>query len=127
MTSPLIGSWCLVSDNREGIAVYTETHYSVVVMAKGRNQFNGDNPTREEMAEAYQTFWASSGTYEIAGDNVNNFTELVCRSPKDVGRKASREFIVSDDKMKDRIIPPDGVIDEQNIGRGEWRHWEKIK
>ena len=68
-----------------------------------------------------------SRTYEISGDNANNFTELVCRNPNEVGRKASREFVVENDRMKDRIIPSDSMIDEQDITKGEWRHWERIK
>ena len=105
MTSPLIGAWKLISDTKEGTAFYTERQYSVVVMGKNRIRFKGDEPTQDEMADAYRTFWASSGTYEISNQAVNIFKEIICRNPNEIGREAYREFTVENAKMKDRIVP----------------------
>ncbi len=126
MTSPLIGAWKLISDTKEGTAFYTERQYSVVVMGKNRIRFKGDEPTQDEMADAYRTFWASSGTYEISNQAVNIFKEIICRNPNEIGREAYREFTVENAKMKDRIVPFDGNIDERDLTKGEWRHWERM-
>ena len=40
--TPLIGAWELVDDTRQGILIFTETHYAVVQRQKERNLPKGD-------------------------------------------------------------------------------------
>ena len=53
--SPLIGAWELVDDTRQGVLIYTGTHYAVVQMHKERNLPKGDQYTPEEVLEAIST------------------------------------------------------------------------
>ena len=43
--SPLIGAWELVDDTRQGVFIFTGTHYAVVQMQKERNLPKGDQYT----------------------------------------------------------------------------------
>ncbi len=70
MSSPLVGSWELVSDTHQGVMVCSETHYSIVMMAKNRQRSGGDEPTPDEMIEAYRDVNALAGTYTVSGSKV---------------------------------------------------------
>ena len=70
MTSPLVGAWELVSDTRQGIHIYTETHYSAVMMPKDRQRIEGREATSDEVMESYQDVNALAGTYTISGSNI---------------------------------------------------------
>ena len=45
--SPLVGAWELVNDTRQGVLIFTGTHYAVVQMQKERNLPKGDQYTPE--------------------------------------------------------------------------------
>ena len=45
MASPLAGAWELVSDTDQGVIVFTESHYSGVVMSKNSKRSDSSEPT----------------------------------------------------------------------------------
>ena len=52
----LIGTWKLVSKVEEGMAIFTETHYSMISTAKTFEPFaHPDEPSTEEAAAVYNT------------------------------------------------------------------------
>jgi hypothetical protein len=70
MSAPLAGAWELVSDTHQGVWVFTETHYSAVVMRKNRQRIGGRELTPTEALEAYQSVNALSGTYTVSGSRM---------------------------------------------------------
>ena len=48
VSSQVIGAWQLVSDRREGLAIFTETHYTIIQMEKNRRRFEKDELTESE-------------------------------------------------------------------------------
>lgn len=70
MSSPLVGAWEAVSDTDQGISVFTETHFSMVVMPKNRQRSEGSEPTPEEAMAAYRGVRALAGTYTISGSRA---------------------------------------------------------
>ena len=45
--SPLVGAWELVQEIWQGVAVFTGTHYAIVLMQKERDLSSGDQYTPE--------------------------------------------------------------------------------
>ena len=108
--SPLVGAWELVDDARQGVLIYTETHYAVVQMNKTRNLPKGDEYTPEEALEALYTSGALAGTYTVSG-NTLNMERTANTRPKSVGVTAVWEFTVEGDVMKARVVSG-GAADE---------------
>lgn len=72
MSSPLVGAWEAVSDTDQGISVFTETHFSMVVMPKNRQRSEGSEPTPEEAMAAYRGVRALAGTYTISDSRATS-------------------------------------------------------
>jgi hypothetical protein len=67
---PLEGAWKLVGD-QSGFVLFTEGHYSWMVINQPREQFaDPGNPTDAEWLAACQGITANSGTYEVSGSAV---------------------------------------------------------
>ena len=101
--SPLIGAWELVDDARQGVLIYTGTHYAVVQMQKERNLPKGDQYTPEEALEALYTSGALAGTYTVSGGTLTMERTANTR-PESVGVTAVWEFTVEGDVMKARVV-----------------------
>ena len=108
--SPLIGAWELVDDTRQGVLIYTGTHYAVVQMQKERNLPKGDQYTPEEALEALYTSGALAGTYTVSGGTLTMERTANTR-PESVGVTAVWEFTVEGDVMKGRVVSG-GAADE---------------
>ena len=108
--SPLIGAWELVDDARQGVLIYTGTHYAVVQMQKERNLPKGDQYTPEEALEALYTSGALAGTYTVSGGTLTMERTANTR-PESVGVTAVWEFTVEGDVMKGRVVSG-GAADE---------------
>ena len=101
--TPLIGAWELVDDTRQGILIFTGTHYAVVQRQKERNLPKGDQYTPEEALEALYTCGALAGTYTVSGGTLTMERTANTR-PESVGVTAVWEFTVEGDVMKGRVV-----------------------
>ena len=101
--SPLVGAWELVNDTRQGVLIFTGTHYAVVQMQKERNLPKGDQYTPEEALEALYTCGALAGTYTVSGGTLTMERTANTR-PEGVGVTAVWEFSVEGDVMKGRVV-----------------------
>ena len=101
--SPLVGAWELVQDNWQGVAVFTRTHYAIVIMQKERNSPKGDQYTPEEAFEALYTCGALAGTYTVSGSTLTMERTANTR-PESIGVTAVWEFTVEGDVMKGRGV-----------------------
>ena len=101
--SPLVGAWELVNDTRQGVLIFTGTHYAVVQMQKERNLPKGDQYTPEEALEALYTCGALAGTYTVSGGTLTMERTANTR-PEGVGVTAVWEFSVEGDVMKVRVV-----------------------
>jgi len=101
--SPLVGAWELVNDTRQGVLIFTGTHYAVVQMQKERNLPKGDQYTPEEALEALYTCGALAGTYTVSGGTLTMERTANTR-PESVGVTAVWEFTVEGDVMKGRVV-----------------------
>jgi len=101
--SPLVGAWELVDDTRQGVLIYTGTHYAVVQMNKTRNLPKGDEYTPEEALEAISTCGSLAGTYSVSGNTVSA-ERIANLRPAVVGVTAVHEFTVEGDTLNLRGI-----------------------
>jgi len=101
--SPLVGAWELVNDTRQGVLIFTGTHYAVVQMQKERNLPKGDQYTPEEALEALYTCGALAGTYTVSGGTLTMERTANTR-PESIGVIAVWEFTVEGDVMKVRVV-----------------------
>ena len=101
--SPLVGAWELVNDTRQGVLIFTGTHYAVVHMQKERNLPKGDQYTPEEALEALYTCGALAGTYTVSGGTLTMERTANTR-PESIGVTAVWEFTVEGAVMKVRVV-----------------------
>ena len=112
--SSLVGAWELVDDSRQGVLIYTGTHYAVVQMQKERNLPKGDQYTPEEALEAISTSGSLAGTYSVSGNTVSA-ERIANLRPTFVGVTAVHEFAVEGDTLNLRGIS--GIP----LGEATWR------
>ena len=101
--NPLVGAWELVQDIWQGVAIFTGTHYAIVVMQKERNLPSGDQYTPEEALDAISTCGTFAGTYTVSGNTVTA-KRIANLRPTLVGVDAVWESLVEGDTMKFRGI-----------------------
>jgi len=101
--TPLIGTWELVDDTRQGVLIFTGPHYAVVQMQKQRDLPKGDQYTPEETFEALYTFGALAGTYTIDGNTVT-MDRIAGSRPEGVGVAAVQEFTVEGNTLGLRSV-----------------------
>lgn len=103
MPSPLIGAWEQVSDQYVTLALFTESHFSIVGMDKNRKGFKGEQPTRDEIIEAYDTSRSLAGTYTISGNRVT-FKRIVNQRPDLSSRETEWEFTIEGDALRLKVV-----------------------
>ena len=96
--SPLVGAWELVDDSRQGVLIYTGTHYALVQMQKERHLPKGDQYTPEEALEAISSSASLAGTYSASGNTVSA-ERIASLGPTFVGVTAVHEFAVEGDTL----------------------------
>ncbi len=101
--NPLVGAWELVQEISQGVAIFTGTHYAIVVMQKERNLPSGDQYTPEEALDAISTCGTFAGTYTVSGNTVTA-KRIANLRPTLVGVDAVWESLVEGDTMKFRGI-----------------------
>ena len=119
MASPLTGAWEMVSDVDQGVVVFTDTHFSLVVMPKNRQRSTNSEPSPEEAMESYQTVRALAGTYTTSGSTAT--MKRVANSRADtVGLNAVMEFGIQGDRLT--LKPISGT----SRATGQEMMWRKV-
>ena len=98
MVSSLAGAWERVSDTEEGIAVFTDSHYSLILQNKNRKQYDEDNPDDASELEAYRTHQSQGGTYKLSGNSITLGREF-CRHPGRSGIILEWDIVLEGDTM----------------------------
>ncbi len=142
-TNPFIGVWSLESlversmtdqqvspwgEDPVGQLIYSSTgHMSVTYMRRGRRQFTSPDitaGTNEEIREAFLTFDAYAGTYDVnleAGTVTHHVK--VSRHPNQNGISLLRHFKLSGDTLK-LVTPPMLLRGQEWILTLTWRRVE---
>ena len=99
MSSPVVGTWEPVSeDTREGLWIFTETHYSVVFAPKDRPRIDGREPTSDEITETYRNVDALAGPYTVSGSTLTLHRTAQLRLGL-IGVDVVAEFTVDGDRL----------------------------
>jgi hypothetical protein len=98
MSSPIAGAWKMVSDSVDGIAVFSDSYFSIVISEKNRAKFKAEEPTEAEAAKAFHAVSTAAGRYELSG------TTLVCHrianlNPNRAGMDGSFEITLAGDRL----------------------------
>ena len=101
MSSPLVGAWELVSDTRQGVMVCSETHFSVTMASKNRQRIQ--EPTPDEITEAYQDVNALAGTYTVSGSKLT-FQRVATLRVNLIGLPFEADFTIDGDRLTWRSI-----------------------
>ena len=101
MASPLVGAWELVSDTRQGIHMFTETHFSAVAMSKDRQRI--EEPTTDDILEGYKDVVALAGTYTVSGSKIT-LHRIANTRAEAIGVDIEGEFTIEGDKLTLRTI-----------------------
>lgn len=67
MASTLAGAWEIVDDDRQGVAVFSDTHFSLVIGPKNRQRSGSGEASVEEVMQLYNSVAEHSGTYTDSG------------------------------------------------------------
>jgi len=62
------------SEAQPGLFLYTGTHYTMMFVpgSDERGKYEGETQTDDELLEAYATFIANSGRYQVSGDQLSH-------------------------------------------------------
>ncbi len=101
MSSPLVGAWELVSDTRQGVMVCSETHFSVTMASKNRQRI--EEPTSDQIIEAYQDVNALAGTYTVTGSKLT-FQRVATLRVNLIGLPFEADFTIDGDRLTWRSI-----------------------
>ena len=114
MASPIVGAWELVSNTEEGIAVFTDTHYSFIFQNKNRKPYPEDSSDDAAELAAYRTHQSQGGTYKLSGSSLSLGREF-CRHPGRSGRPMSAEMTPEGDTF---TLGSQGTVSQ--------RTWRKV-
>ena len=106
----MVGAWELVQEISQGVAIFTGTHYAIVVMQKERKLPSGDQYTPEEALDAISTWGTFAETYTVSGNTVTAKRTAHLR-PERVGENAVLEVAVEGDTLKTRAVSGLSVSD----------------
>ena len=99
---PLEGAWQSVGGNQPGLALFTEGHYSWMVVKRPRELFADPyNPTDAEWLAACHGITTNSGTYEVSGSAVRIQIQ-VAKHPHAMAMKqvATFEYSIEGDTLR---------------------------
>lgn len=99
-TTPLAGTWELMSDEWNGIMIMTDHHYRYVMTHNKREQFS--NKRRElntiEAAALYRSFDAQCGKYSVSGSTML-CQPVVVKNPKDRGQEIRANYALDNHQL----------------------------
>ena len=107
--SSIVGTWKYELEDREGMAIWTDTHFIWLLSNKGRKSFQGDQPSESEKAEAFNNASADGGTYKHIGPSRITVHRLFSTVPNMPGTDFTFEYELEGDLIKYWEIQPDGT------------------
>lgn len=95
--SPLAGAWELVSDEREGFLLMTDTEYRYVIAQTNRPITSAPvgDLSDAEAAVLYRTYEAQGGSYAVSGTTMTR-RPAVAKDPRNQGRDVVLPFSLDD-------------------------------
>ncbi len=79
--------------------MFTDGYYSIMVMRRGRPDFQaGDDVSDEDAIAAFNSFSANSGSYEVSGSTIT-FHIMLARVPGAAGGTALAEYRLEGDTL----------------------------
>jgi hypothetical protein len=118
--TPVTGVWKM--QGQPGLYIFTEKHFSRIstIGAQPRKPFkNPAEATAAEKIAAYDTLFANTGTYEVAGDLVT-FNSVLAKAPNSSGlsgRFARLKFHIAGTKLT--LTHPDNPAESLTLTRVE--------
>ncbi len=103
MATPLTGAWEAESDDRQGVIIFTDTHFSLVVGPKNRQRSGSGEASVEEVMEVYKTVAANSGTYTVSGSRAT--MKRLANIRVEVARQdLVIDYTIDGDKLTFRVV-----------------------
>ena len=140
--NPLEGTWKITesvvmgkdtsrtSNPQPSMVIFSQKHYSMMLVPgdKPRTLFKESNPTDKEKLEAFDSFIANSGTYEVAGSTIT-VHPVVAKVPNFMaGGSAKYQFRIEGNtlwlnlksadlnfRVGDKIVPASGTQSENRL------------
>jgi hypothetical protein len=118
MPPTIAGAWELISATEHGILVATDTHVSVLIMARDRAVIRDGPRTDADDAAAYRSFLAQAGRYAIDGAHLIHHRTYT-RDPASSGTDEVFAFRVTGDTLIVQSVHADDT-------HGEVFTWQKV-
>jgi len=86
-------------EDRPNLTVFTDGHWAALrVAGDGTRAELPEDPTDEQLLEAWRPFRASGGTYSVSGSTLST-TTTIAKSPNAMGNENSSTFTLDGDKL----------------------------
>jgi hypothetical protein len=120
MPSILTGAWSLVSDSQVGMALFTDTHFSIVLTGKNKAPLETGQTTPGKTSESFHSLLAAAGTYKVSvADSILTLHHVANPDPNLTGINTKWELSINGNRAKTRNIKQDGSL-------GPTETWEKV-
>jgi len=120
MPQPWEGAWEPVAEERQGIILLTQRHYSVIDGAKDRKPPQSQPPSEPEAAALFRSLVAAGGGLVAApseGGWMHELTPTTSRNPWAEGGSLHMAVKVEGGKAMFRDLQPDGTRGEEGVYR----------
>lgn len=86
-------------EDRPNMLLFTDGHWaSMRISGDGTRAELPEEPTDEQLLEAWRPFIASGGSYSVSGSTISS-TTLIAKSPNGMGNEWDSEFKMDGDKL----------------------------
>jgi hypothetical protein len=86
-------------EDRPNLTVFADGHWAALrVAGDGARAELPEDPTDEQLLEAWRPFRASGGTYSVSGSTLST-TTTIAKSPNAMGNEGSSTFTLDGDKL----------------------------
>ncbi len=110
MSSPLIGTWELISEERTGLIVFSERYAGTFLMDNDRQPFKDVNePTPDELDAAFNTLRVQAGPYRLISESRLVQRRTLTRRPNSIGTDEELEYELNGEELAFWAIRPDGT------------------
>jgi len=87
------------AEDRPNLTVFADGHWAALrVAGEGTRAELPEDPTDEQLLEAWRPFRASGGTYSVSGSTLHT-TTTIAKSPNAMGNENSSTFTLDGDKL----------------------------
>lgn len=104
----IVGTYIYSLEDREGMCIFTKTHFLWLLSDKKRSSFQGAEPSEPEKAIAWMAANADGGTYKYVGPSRITIHRLFSTDPGLVGKEFTFEYEFDKDICSYWILQADG-------------------